>query len=69
MKYTVVSSSRSNPDRALNDLITEVNRMIEAGWKPLGGISFSQWSLMTNTYHQAMVYENASNPAAVSEKL
>ena len=64
MKYTVVISSRSNPDRALNDLITEVNRMIEAGWKPLGGVSFSQWSLMTNSYHQAMVYEQESSAAS-----
>ena len=57
MKYMVVSSSRSNPDRALSELVAEVNRMIEAGWKPLGGISFCQWSLMSHSYHQAMVYQ------------
>ena len=39
MKYMVVSTSRSDPDRALSELVAEVNRMIEAGWKPLGGIS------------------------------
>ena len=60
MKYMVVSTSRSDPDRALSELVAEVNRMIEAGWKPLGGISYCQWSLFSNIYHQAMVYETAS---------
>jgi hypothetical protein len=56
MKYTVVSISRANPDRALQELITEVNRMIETGWKPLGGITFCQWAPPINSYHQAMVF-------------
>ena len=60
MKYMVVSTSDVNPDQALSELIEEVNRMIEAGWKPLGGISYCQWSLFSNIYHQAMVYETAS---------
>ena len=57
MEYTVVSTSRANPDKALNELIEEVNRMMAQGWKPLGGISFAMWGLMLNTYHQAMVYQ------------
>lgn len=57
MKYTVVYSSRSNPDKALRELIEEVNQMIEQGWKPVGGIAYSMWGLMSNTYHQAMIYE------------
>ena len=57
MEYKVVSSAGANPDQALSDLIEEVNRMIEAGWKPLGGISYCQWSLFSNIYHQAMIYE------------
>jgi hypothetical protein len=57
MKYTVVYSSRGNPDKALRELIEEVNQMIEQGWKPIGGIAYSMWGLMANTYHQAMVLE------------
>ena len=57
MKYTVVYSSRGNPDKALRELIEEVNQMIEQGWKPVGGIAYSMWSVMNHTYHQAMVYE------------
>ena len=67
MKYTVISTSRANPDRALNELVTEVNRMIETGWKPLGGIAFSQWGLMINSYHQAMVYQSAPNAPATAK--
>jgi hypothetical protein len=58
MQYQVVWSSRANPGKALNELITEVNRMIATGWKPLGGISYMQWSLMSHTYHQAMIHES-----------
>jgi hypothetical protein len=57
MKYFVVSTSRANPDKALQELVTEVNQMIETGWKPLGGITFSQWGLLDNRYNQAMVYQ------------
>ena len=56
MKYTVISASRANPDRALQELIAEVNRMIETGWQPLGGVTFSQWGPLENSYNQAMVY-------------
>jgi len=58
MKYTVVSTRRNNADRALQELITEVNRLIETGWKPLGGISYNQWNLLDNAYSQAMVYQS-----------
>jgi hypothetical protein len=57
MEYTVVSVSRSSPNKALKELITEVNQMIAKGWKPIGGVSFSMWGLMTYNYHQAMVYQ------------
>jgi len=58
MKYTVVYSSRGNPDKALRELIEQVNQMIEQGWKPLGGIAYCMWSLMSHSYHQAMVYDS-----------
>ncbi len=58
MKYTVVCTSRGNPDKALRELIEQVNQMIEQGWKPIGGIAYSMWSLMSYSYHQAMVYES-----------
>ncbi len=61
MQYQVVWSSRANPEKALKELITEVNRMIETGWKPLGGISYMQLGLMSHTYHQAMIYQIESN--------
>jgi len=57
MKYTVVRSIHSNQDRALQELFNEVNRMIETGWKPLGGVSFSPWGSFAHVYSQAMVYQ------------
>ena len=57
MEYTVVSTSRGNPEKALKELIDQVNKMMAQGWKPLGGVSFAMWGLMVNSYHQAMVYQ------------
>ncbi len=57
MKYTVISTSRANADRALQELIAEVNRMIDTGWKPLGGVTYSQWGPLENAYSQAMIFQ------------
>ena len=62
MKYTVVSTSRANPDKALEELITEVNRMIETGWQPLGGVTFSQWGPLGHGFSQAMVCQDLPKP-------
>jgi len=67
MKYTVVSTSRGNPDKALKELIEEVNRMMAQGWKPVGGVAFTLWGLMLNTYHQAMVYQPTSAQPDIQE--
>lgn len=57
MEYTVVSVSRSNPSKALQGLILEVNEMMAKGWKPIGGVSFTMWGLLDYNYHQAMIYQ------------
>jgi len=55
MKYHVVKSSN------LNKVIQEVNRLMNEGWQPLGGIdSFIQG--LNTSYHQAMIYRPAPAP-------
>lgn len=46
MKYIVVEIA------CRNNFEIEVNRLIRAGWKPLGGISYDG---ETRTYTQAMI--------------
>jgi hypothetical protein len=67
MKYIVISSRRANADRALQDLIAEVNSKIEQGWQPIGGVNFSQWGLLDNMYSQAMVHQPTPNSPAKSQ--
>lgn len=51
MKYKVVE----NP--IIYDFETEVNKLIEYGWKPLGGVTYSGSYCHVETYIQAMVLE------------
>jgi hypothetical protein len=51
MNYRIVESSNRY------DLATEVNDLIERGWRPQGGVSLAYHSGYKETWAQAMVKE------------
>ncbi len=57
LEYTVIKKN------SLSELIDEVNRMIEEGWLPLGGISTKE-SINQDHFFQAMT----RNPSQEAEK-
>jgi len=56
MKYTIISS-KGTPVKTTQKLITEVNRMMEQGWKPTGGVAVTEAKA-----YQAMTYQPAPKP-------
>jgi len=62
LEYKVVTSTKGFPD-----LEAEITRMLNAGWKPLGGLAFNQ-----GYPYQAMarvVQEEASRPRTANEAM
>jgi hypothetical protein len=51
MKYKVIMKEY------LVDLEEHVNRNMEGGWKPLGGVSYIQYGVYKEKYLQAMAKE------------
>jgi hypothetical protein len=52
MRYRIVHATSASK------LEVEVNRMIEYGWQPIGGVDSSRQGMSTY-YHQAMIYWTA----------
>lgn len=50
MKYKVIVKTLRH------DLEIEVNKLIQEGWKPLGGISYDWGNCYGDTYAQAMLF-------------
>lgn len=50
MKYKVVE------ENSKHDFEIEVNKLINGGWKPLGGMSYSAGYGYGETYTQAMIF-------------
>lgn len=54
MEYNVIAFTD------LTRFVEEVNKHIDEGWKPLGGIGFAQSHLGSHSYAQAMIREDAA---------
>ena len=57
MKYTIIHDSGANEVKVLERMQEIINAMIQEGWKPIGGISITRFSLILIDFAQAMIRE------------
>jgi len=58
MKYRIIKKTvRGGLDKYIRELETEVNRLMEDGWQPLGGVSNAPSAIGYSSYIQAMIRE------------